>query len=63
MSIVDEVRTRNIVIQTDQHQVFVHENFIIENNCPLHGLVKIRDVVDDKIYWFNFNAIVYIGPR
>ena len=63
MSIIDNIRTKNVVVQTDQGQVFINEDFTIENHNPISGFVKITDNSDKRIYWFNFNAISWIGPR
>lgn len=63
MAIVDDFHEKSICIQTDNGQVFVDKNFSIENNVPIVGMVKIEDRSDHRIYWFNFNAITWIGPR
>ena len=63
MSIVDEVRTKNIAVRTPHGEVYFHNDFIIENNTPLHGLVRIKDNTDGRIYWFNIDHVVWIGPR
>lgn len=54
--------TKKIVIQTDQGQIIVHDNFKLENHQLIHGFVKITDIIDERIYWFNINAISWIGP-
>jgi hypothetical protein len=63
MPIADAYREKKIMVQTDQGQVYLHENFSLENNQPAHGFVKITNNVDKRIFWFNFNAISWIGPR
>lgn len=54
---------KTIMIQTDQGQVYVSPDFLIEYNIPIHGFVCITDKSDNRIFWFNFNAISWIGPR
>ena len=60
--IIDDYRRKRITIQTDHGQVHVGSNFSMEYNQPIPGFVKITDIDEDRIFWFNFNAIVWIGP-
>lgn len=52
-----------IIIQTDQGQVLVHDDFKMENHQPIPGFVKITDSTNQRVYWFNINAISWIGPK
>lgn len=63
MAIVDEIRTKKIVVQTDNGQIFLHEDFSIQDHNPFAGFVRIEDRVDNRIFWFNMAAITWIGPR
>lgn len=66
MPIVDErlAIPKSIVIQTSHGQVFVSENFSIEPDQPMRGMVRIQDRGEKiETYWFNFDHIIWIGPR
>lgn len=63
MSIVDTYTDKTCVVQTDQGPVYISKNFQMENHQPIGGFVKITDNSDGAIYWFNINAISWIGPR
>lgn len=61
--IADNIKLCKIVVQTDQGQVYLHEDFSIDLHTPIAGFVKIKDNIDGRVFWFNFNAITWIGPR
>lgn len=63
MSIVDSYTDKTHRVQTDQGQVYISKDFTIEQNVPIHGFVRITDNGDGTVYWFNINAISWIGPR
>jgi hypothetical protein len=52
-----------VIVQTDQGQVILHDDFQMEAHIPIGGFVKITDNVTKRVYWFNINAISWIGPR
>ena len=54
---------RPIVVKMDQDEISLHADFKLENNIPISGFVRIIDNVDGRIFWFNYNAISWIGPR
>jgi len=63
MSIVDTYTDKIYVVQTDQGPVYISKNFSLENHIPIGGFLRITDHSDGSIYWFNMNAISWIGPR
>ena len=50
-----------IVYLTHGQPIPLAVDFTIENNNPIHGLVRIKSGED--IYWVNYDHIVWIGPR
>jgi hypothetical protein len=59
----DELHTKPICIQTDHGKVHVSNDFSIEKHLAIPGFLRIKDNSDGKIYWFNTNAVSWIGPR
>lgn len=43
--------------------LYVHNNFKMETNIPMAGLVRCTDMETDKIYWINPDHITWIGPN
>lgn len=65
MAIVDEPLKANkpIVVRTNYGEVFLHTNFSIREDQPIRGMIRIEDHDDERVYWFNLDHIVWIGPR
>lgn len=58
---IDDVNT--VEIRTAHGSVFVSNGFTVEPHKPLPGFIRVCDSPSDRIYWFNMNEIIWIGPK
>lgn len=57
-----------VIVKTANDTVYFHQDFQVgqapfQGLAPFQDFIQVTDMVTNRVYWFNRNAITWMGPN